>query len=73
MKSTNIELRKEALWCICNAVTSGDDIVVGKILHSSPDVLSYLILGTQFSTDRRLILNIIESIERIFKVAEFNH
>ena len=24
--SNNIELRKEALWCVCNALTTGDDI-----------------------------------------------
>lgn len=31
--STNIELRKEALWCICNAITTGDEVCATKVLY----------------------------------------
>ena len=73
MKSTNVELRKEALWCICNAITTGDDIIVGKILQNNNETLSHLNLGTQFSSDRRLLMNVIEALDRVFKLYSMNN
>ena len=70
--SSNLELRKEALWCICNAITTSDQILTQKISDLDSYILYYLVSGTKFTSDKRLILNIIEALDKLFQLACIN-
>ena len=41
--STNIELRKEAIWCICNGFTTGNSYCSEKLLKRTPNLMRILI------------------------------
>lgn len=66
--SNNIDLRRESLWCICNAITSCDDILAHQIGSLHPDLIRILVLGTNLTGDKRLVLNLIEAIDKMFLV-----
>ena len=67
----NNDIRKEAMFCICNAVTGADPQLRGKIYNStSGQILQILINGSNF-TDLKLILALLDAIEDILKLDDW--
>ena len=70
--SPNIDIRKEALFVMCNAVTGADFNVCTQIYElTGGEVLRSLIKGLRIN-DLRLIMNILEALETLFKLDEMH-
>ena len=60
--SLSIDARKEALWVICNAITTAEQPIKYRLLESQPTLLSCLAQYCRPEQDQRLLLNVLESI-----------
>lgn len=69
-KSPNIDIRKEALFVMCNAVTGADFKIRTEIYErTGGEVLRSFINGMRF-TDQRLLMNLLDAVEELLKLDE---
>lgn len=70
--SKNIDNKKEALWVICNSITGADPYLRTEIVtKGANEMISGMVKGC-YCTDPRLLSNILEAIEEILNLDEFN-
>ncbi len=72
-ENKNIELRKESLFVLCNALTGADSKLLAQIYNmTDAKILHTLIQGTNF-IDNKLTMFILDSIEELLKLDSFLH
>ena len=67
LKNPNIDIRKEALWVITNALTCCDSQTYWDIVDTSKDFIIDGLIAALDLTDEKLIANVLETFERILE------
>ena len=62
-KNPNIDIRQEALWVLCNAITGADLELRQTILYKGGDELISSLVAALYIQDLRLLTNVLESIK----------
>lgn len=69
--SRNLDLRREALFVLCNSVTGADLQVRGQIYEKSKgEILQTLVKGS-YINDLKIITNILDAIEELLKLDDW--
>lgn len=70
-ESTNIDIRKESLFVMANAVTQGDMFVRSKIYEKSCGKILLALIQATYINDARLRNNSLDAIDDILKLTAF--
>ena len=70
--NNNVDIKKEALWVITNALTCCDSHTYWEILDSSKDFIIDGLINALHLTDDKLIGNVLETFLRILKFLEID-
>lgn len=70
-ESKNLEIRKEALFVLCNGITGADVVVVGEIYQKTQGRLIKILIDATNVIEKKLTMTLLDSIEAVLKLDEW--
>lgn len=70
-ESRNIDIRKESLYVMCNAITGSDLVIRGKIYEKTDGKILYTMIQASSLTELKLIFFVLDSIDELLKLDEW--
>jgi len=70
-ESRNIDIRKEAMYVICHAITGADVIIRAKIYEKTNGTIFGVMIKASYINEVRLLFHVIEAIEELLKLDDW--